>query len=268
VLKVAARNAEPVQLRDSESHLAALSPDGRWYARADDTRVVVQNPRSLEDPAIIPTFFRRPSYLRFGASAPWDSSELAWAPDSRLLAVAGWPDGPRLIMPETGDTVATLPRGWTIDSDTKFSANGHLLATSLGVRRVGVRDVSSIGVYDVSSGRGVTLTHPDLTNFEEDHFAFSADGALLASSGTNFAVLIWDPKTGRLRTTCPVPKSSRKELREKRRSFEQPDLSVVLAGLVTPEKFSEDGRTLSVRDWKTDTHHQGDVATGRSRPIE
>jgi WD40 repeat protein len=154
-------------------------------------------------------------------------SSVAVSPDGSLVATAAGDGGVRLYDAKTGALVRGI--GKAGDRSVVFSPDGRSLAAG------GFHMDKLVGIYDVRTGRRLRALAGH-TEWEADSCTISPDGALLASTGTDRQILVWDLATGMLR----------------HRLADQPFRVTTLA-------FSPDGATLacggdkSVRLWDMKT---------------
>lgn len=156
---------------------------------------------------------------------------VAVSPDGLLVATAGGEGGVRLYDARTGALLRAI--GESGDRCVTFSPDGRTLTAA------GFHMDKLVGLWDVQTGKRVR-TFAGQSEWEADATAISPDGKLLASTGTDKQVLVWETATGKLRLALK----------------DQPARVTALA-------FSPDGSTIAgggdkaVRLW--------DVATGRVR---
>src|SRR5689334_2642642 len=117
-------------------------------------------------------------------------NSVAVSPEGTLVATAAGEGGVRLYDARTGAFLRTL--GGLGDRSVVFSPDGRTIAAA------GFHMDKLQGVFDVASGRRV-LALAGHTEWEVDAIAFSPDGKLLASTGTDKQILVWDLTTGRIR---------------------------------------------------------------------
>lgn len=112
------------------------------------------------------------------------------SPDGSLVATASGEGGVRLCNSRTGELLRTI--GEAGDRGVIFSPNGRTLTAA------GFHMDKLVGVFDVQTGRRV-LALAGHTEWEADATALSPDGELLASTGTDKQILVWELATGKLR---------------------------------------------------------------------
>src|SRR5262249_3713115 len=130
---------------------------------------------------------------------PIPVSSVAVSPDGSLVATAA--DGVRLYDARTGALLRAI--GGAGGRGGAFSPGGRTLAAA------GFHLEQLVGISYAPSGR-----HPQSlaghTEWETDALAFSPDGTLLASTGVDRQILVWELATGKLRyrlagQPCRVP---------------------------------------------------------------
>ncbi|MEX2138313.1 MAG: WD40 repeat domain-containing protein [Pirellulales bacterium] len=115
---------------------------------------------------------------------------VAVSPDGSLVATAAGEGGVRLYDAKTGTLVRTI--GDIGDRDVVFSPDGRTLTAA------GFHMDKLVKVVDVHTGKRMPALAGQ-TEWEADATAFSPDGKLLASTGTDKQILVWDLATGTLR---------------------------------------------------------------------
>ncbi|GAA2623340.1 hypothetical protein GCM10010399_63230 [Dactylosporangium fulvum] len=204
----------------------AFSPDGRLVAAAGWDRAV----RVWQVPENVPHAALTGHTGRVTCCA--------FSPDGTTVATAGWDRTVRLWQAETGTELATLTGHTGVIWGCAFSPDGALLATSGDDRTVRVwrtSDGAPRWVLPHSRGAGTCPFSPDgtlLASCDEQELrlwdvatgtprrvlsghtgfifqaAFSPDGALIATTGNDSTVRVWQVSSGRcvcaLRLAGPV----------------------------------------------------------------
>lgn len=117
-------------------------------------------------------------------------NSVAVSPDGSLVATAAGEGGVRLHDARTGALIRAI--GEAGDRSVTFSPDGRTLAAG------GFHMDRRVGIYDVQTGRRM-LSLVGHTEWEADACTFSPNGALLASTGVDRQILVWDLQTGALR---------------------------------------------------------------------
>jgi WD40 repeat protein len=117
-------------------------------------------------------------------------SSVTVSPDGTLVATAGGEGGVRLYNARSGAMVRAL--GDVGDRSVVFTPDGKYIAAA------GFHMDKLVGVYEVRTGKRVKSLAGH-TEWEADATAISPDGKLLASSGTDRQILVWELETGKLR---------------------------------------------------------------------
>ena len=131
---------------------------------------------------------------RTHAAAP--VAALAYRPDGKLLAAAGWREV-LLIDPTTGDVVGKLPGQAGDVTALAFSRDGSVLAVAAGLPGV----VGEVRIYRAAAG-AVPADPPAKTIAAHKDaildLQFSPDGKTLATCGYDRLIKLWDVETGQL----------------------------------------------------------------------
>jgi WD40 repeat protein len=122
--------------------------------------------------------------VRFRQQTVWS---LAYSPDGKVLASAGYDNQVRLWEPATGKELGRLAGHQSYLQPLAFSRDGALLATGSADKTVRLWDVATRKQLRVMRGHRWTV----------DAVAFSPDGKLLASGGMDNTVRVWEVATGK-----------------------------------------------------------------------
>lgn len=114
---------------------------------------------------------------------------VAVSPDGSLVATAAGEGGVRLYEAKTGAFLRTI--GAAGDRGVSFSPDGRTLSAA------GFHMDKLVGIFDVQKGRRVR-TLAGHTEWEAYAAAVSPDGKLLASTGADKQILVWELATGKL----------------------------------------------------------------------
>jgi WD40 repeat protein len=151
------------------------------------TSVIVLIALQRFSPAVPP----EPRYklvLQAPPATPVDSVRVS--PDGVLVATAAGEGGVRLFDARTGKLLRCV--GEAGDRCVVFSPDGRTLTAA------GFHMDKRAGLWDVQSGKRLR-TFAGHTEWEADATAISPDGRLLASTGSDKQVLVWEIDTGKLR---------------------------------------------------------------------
>jgi WD40 repeat protein len=117
---------------------------------------------------------------------------VAVSPDGSLVATAAGEGGVRLYDAQLGTLLRTIGDVGDRGVLFSFSPNGrHLTAAGFHMDKL-------VGVFDVQTGRRM-MSLAGHTEWEAYATALSPDGRLLASTGTDKQILVWELATGKLR---------------------------------------------------------------------
>ncbi len=117
-------------------------------------------------------------------------SSVAVSPDGSLVATAAGEGGVRLYEAKSGQLLRVI--GEVGDRGVSFSPDGRMLTAA------GFHMDKLVGMFDVKTGKRV-VSLAGHTEWEVYAAAVSPDGKLLASTGTDMQILVWELATGKLR---------------------------------------------------------------------
>jgi RNA polymerase sigma factor (sigma-70 family) len=172
------------KIPEEEIFAVAFSPDGRLLASGAMLDKLLRFRGGQEkDPPVRLWDVATGAEVRAFRGTEGATQSVAFAPDGKLLATAGWEKTIRLWDVATGKVVAALRdhTGWV--DGVAFSPDGKALASA------GSSD-HSVRLWEVATGK-------ERCRFEghrglAHEVAFSPDGRTLASSSMDTTVLLWD----------------------------------------------------------------------------
>jgi WD40 repeat protein len=154
----------------------AWHPGGRYLATGSDQRICIWDLDSGQ-----------PQALLEGTKAR--VVQLAYSPDGHFLASGGWDNVLRLWDPVTGRELFEMPA----TAELVFSRDGG---------RMSYRNGSRVGILRVAVSQACRTLQGDSQGLKG--LDISPDGGLLASGGVD-GVRFWDPITGKLVGSLPIP---------------------------------------------------------------
>src|SRR5262249_29581299 len=123
--------------------------------------------------------------------------DLAYTPDGRHLATAGFDGTVRIWDVATGDPVCILRPGLSSCTSVAFSPDGTCLAAVQGSGDYVAKDSGVVILWDWRADREVRRLEGQTGGAHS--IAFSHDGHRLAAAGYDGTVRLWDVATGEVR---------------------------------------------------------------------
>jgi RNA polymerase sigma factor (sigma-70 family) len=145
-------------------------------------------PQAGDRPVVVDKAKPGPLHLVLQVPPPVSVNSVAVSPDGSLIGTAA--DGVRLYDARTGSLLRAI--GDAGDRGIAFSPDGRTLAAA------GFHMDKLVGIYDVQTGKRLQSLAGH-TEWETDALAFSPGGKLLASTGVDKQILVWELATGMLR---------------------------------------------------------------------
>jgi WD40 repeat protein len=168
---------------DTVSSLA-FSPDGRLLVTSTGVPDIF-DPKKRADPIKV-WDATTGAFIRSLPGHGGPASRVAFSPDGKRLASAGWDQTVKLWDVATGAEVQTLAGHTDYIESVTFSHDGRRLASA--------DESGVVRVWDVAAGRE-SFALRGHTRFLQD-LAFSPDSSRLASAGAEGVIKVWDATVG------------------------------------------------------------------------